>query len=228
MDRTVPSPPELVAPVQGAPVRGDAAKLVWHPVEDATGYHVQVSTDEDFHTLLVDTRLGTVSSAIVQHIRGKDQTLFWRVAAQGVGGQSAYSETGEFLYSHQPAEAPYAGLTAEAGAETGLEGARKDPAPVRRFNTGGGEYLLLVAAVLLSALVVAATFIVFPGLGSDPEPGAQQASADSARVAEQARQNAELNSFTADSAGYTIPIDSAISRLAVPTNEPVVLVDEGQ
>ncbi len=217
MERPVPAAPELVAPVQGAPVRGDAARLVWQGVENATAYHVQVGVDEAFRTLMVDTRLDAGTTAVVvQHLlHGGEGTVFWRVAAVGVGGQGAYSETGEFFASSAPAEAPYAGLTAEAGAETGVHGADRGPAQARHFASGRADFSILVAAMVLSVIIVGVAFIAFPGLaGEERQQIADRDSVSDALQVQQQLMEEQLYRFSADSTGYTIPIDTVIARMA--------------
>lgn len=220
MERTIPEAPELVAPVQGAPVRGGAAKLVWKPVEGATGYHVQAAADEAFARRIVDTRLGDVTSLVVQRIlHGQEGAVYWRVAAIGAGGTGAFSEPAEFISSPAPAEEPHAGLTAESGAETAGQAARHDPSEVRRHGhaTGRAEFGVLVAALILTAIGIGIAFIAFPGLSRTPgaQPDQQQNVADSLRRQQQ-QQAASLQRYQADSTGYAIPIDSAISRMARP------------
>lgn len=76
--------PVLLAPTAETPARGSDVTLRWQPVEGAQGYRVQVAADEDFTTLVVDSRLGPVTSLHVRGIvPGDDGRLFWRVAAKG-------------------------------------------------------------------------------------------------------------------------------------------------
>lgn len=216
MERTVPNPPELVAPVQGAPVRGGSAKLVWKPVEGATGYHVQAAADEGFTRRIVDTHLGDVASLVIHRVlHGQEGQVFWRVAAIGPGGTGAFSEAAEFISSPAPAEEPHAGLTAEAGAETAAQGAREHPTPVQRHDTGRAEFGVLVLAILLTVVAAGIAFIAFPGLDSELAIQSTEEQTVPTSLQQQQREQAEaLNRYQADSTGYTIPIDSAIARMA--------------
>ena len=76
--------PVLLAPDAETPVRGAATTLRWEPVDGARAYHVQVAADADFSTLVVDSRLGAVTSLHVRGLMpGDDGRVYWRVAARG-------------------------------------------------------------------------------------------------------------------------------------------------
>ncbi len=106
-------PPELVAPVYSAPVRGDAARLAWRPVDGARAYDVQVSPDEDFGRLIVDERVEATGLEVRNVLHGKSGSVFWRVASIGSYGAGEFSDTNDFYSDPQVADASYSGLRAE-------------------------------------------------------------------------------------------------------------------
>lgn len=149
-------------------MRGDAAKLVWKPAEAATGYHVQAAAAQDFTERLVDTKVGTVTSLVVRSVlHGGSGTVFWRVASIGPGGRGAFSEAAEFFSSPAPAEGPNAGLTAEAGAETGREGTDHDPSPTHGRRIGSARLGIAIALLFIVLLVLTFVFIFKPIRGGD-------------------------------------------------------------
>ncbi|MCA0269012.1 MAG: hypothetical protein LCH53_07320 [Bacteroidetes bacterium] len=76
--------PVLLAPSTDTPVYGSDVTLRWKTVEGARGYRVQVAADEAFETLVVDSRLGPVTSLHVRALApGDGGRLYWRVAAKG-------------------------------------------------------------------------------------------------------------------------------------------------
>lgn len=191
--------PEPVSPVHGAVVRGVDATLSWRPVEGATGYRVQVASDEAFHMLYVDTRLGPVTTLTVQNLLGdEDGVIWWRVATVTGSVAGPFGKDAEFQLAYP-----------EQRVHTG---ARTASAPI----TGHREFVWLIAAIVASTLGVLAAFIFFPGLDGLPEEVGQ--AQDSTRRALRAQQDTaavRLTRYTArDSTGFTIPIDTAIADVA--------------
>ncbi len=166
--------PELVAPVLSAPVRGDAARLSWQPVEGARAYDVQVSPDEDFGRLIVDERVEATGLEVRNVLHGKRGPVFWRVASVGSYGAGAFSEPTDFYSDPIVADASYAGLRAEAGAQTPAEAASKQPVAETHVDSGKRDYFVLLVAVAVTVVLAIATMLMFEGLdGSiDPDPAA--------------------------------------------------------
>ncbi len=168
--------PELVAPVYSAPVRGDAARLSWQPVDGARAYDVQVSPDEDFGRLIVDERVEATGLEVRNVLHGKSGSVFWRVASVGGYGAGEFSEATDFFSDPQAADASYAGLQTEAGAQTPTDAASKQPNAdtEAHFDSSKREYIILLAVIAVSTALVIATILLFEGLdGSiDPDPAA--------------------------------------------------------
>ena len=88
-----------------------------------------------------------------------------------------------------------------------------------------------MAVLLITALVVGVAVIAYPGV-VDAGADARRTPSDSVAYAlqqEQQQMAAALERYTADTSGYTIPIDSAIARLAQPQTPvlPAGLADTG-
>ncbi len=78
---------EIMIPLNGARISQTSFGLSWYPVPGATQYHVQVSSDDTFSTLIVDETVST-GSLNVNLQPGK---YFWRVQAITDAGQADYS-----------------------------------------------------------------------------------------------------------------------------------------
>lgn len=226
--------PEPLAPVHGAVVRGADAKLTWRGVEGAEGYHVQVAADEAFTKLAVDAPVGAATTLTVQNVLGGASGLvWWRVAARTASGRGAFCKDAEFQLAPAGADAEPSrvGATPEAGSQAGREAAREQGAnSARAGRMGRREYYGLIGATLLTIFGIVVAFVLFPGLEGLPDE--VRAADDSTRNALRAEQDSmtfRLHRFTrADSARYTIPIDSAIAervRLAVPAGAVELLPD---
>jgi hypothetical protein len=166
--------PELVAPVYSAPVRGDAVRLAWRPVEGARAYDVQVSPDEDFARLIVEERVEATGLEVRDVLHGASGSVFWRVASVGPYGASAFGEPTDFYSESARADASYAGLRAEAGAQTPHQAAAKQPASVDTAHSGKRDFIVLLGSVVASTVLVILIVLAFEGLdGSvDEDPDA--------------------------------------------------------
>lgn len=89
--------PVLLSPDADTPVQNAETVLRWQPVEGAAGYRVQVAADPTFETLVVDQRLGPLTSLRVRRLAAGDEgRLYWRVGAKG----------GPFAEASFPVETP--------------------------------------------------------------------------------------------------------------------------
>jgi alpha-tubulin suppressor-like RCC1 family protein len=89
-----PLRPHLLSPFQSAHVTRRVT-LTWNASLTATGYSVQVSSDNVFRTTVVDTTV-TDTSVQLSVILQPSTDYFWRVAAANAGGISGYSAEGSF------------------------------------------------------------------------------------------------------------------------------------
>ncbi len=86
-----PSIPTLVSPFNGATDVPTTLLLSWDGLWGATSYQLQVSTNSDFSSLVVDTIIVGQSCGI-KDIDNKT-IYYWRVKASNAGGTSSYSNT---------------------------------------------------------------------------------------------------------------------------------------
>jgi hypothetical protein len=86
----LPAVPTLAAPANGAAAQPTALSLSWNAVTGANNYNLQVSTNANFSALLVNVKgVGATSYALSG--LANSRTYYWRVAAKGPGGTSAFS-----------------------------------------------------------------------------------------------------------------------------------------
>lgn len=81
----LPAVPVLL-PLNGAVFDKPTADLSWYPAPGATGYRVQVATDEGFATIVRDEAVTDIGLDIEELVPG---SYWWRVQATGDGGLAA-------------------------------------------------------------------------------------------------------------------------------------------
>lgn len=91
------------APVPTSPVDGtiyidELPVLTWTSVRYSTEYWVQVSTDEDFTTIVIDAEVSTTSYSIDQGLE-ENATFYWRVAGNDDDGWTEWSTVRTFFIS---------------------------------------------------------------------------------------------------------------------------------
>ncbi|MBI3005411.1 MAG: fibronectin type III domain-containing protein [Ignavibacteriales bacterium] len=94
---TIPLPPPvptLVSPANGATNLDTAVTLQWNVAAGATLYHLQVSSNSGFSSLVLDDSSITQTSRTVQLFH--NTTYYWRVRAKNSGGSSAFSASWNF------------------------------------------------------------------------------------------------------------------------------------
>ena len=99
-------PPTLMSPAQGSGDEEQVITLQWGTSEGATSYHIQLADDEAFTSPVVDST-DYVDTSLMTPELAYATTYFWRVRAQNVGGQSAWS--GASSFTTEPA-APVEGV----------------------------------------------------------------------------------------------------------------------
>ena len=89
-----PQPPLLSYPV-GLDDVAQNPLFTWYPSDEATSYHLQVSTKSTFTSTIVDT---TVSDTLFQsEILGAGKVIYWHVSAINEYGESDYSDLAAFV-----------------------------------------------------------------------------------------------------------------------------------
>jgi Leucine-rich repeat (LRR) protein len=87
-------PPVLSSPSDGSIDKPFALDLEWNSAEYADSYDVQMSTEEDFSTTIVDENL-TETSYSVSGL-SEITTYYWRVRGQNAGGPGEWSDAWSF------------------------------------------------------------------------------------------------------------------------------------
>lgn len=95
------APPMLRLPSNHATGQQSAGLLTWLPVPGATMYRIQLSTQNDFATTIIDRPDVTLPSAPFQDLN-PNTTYYWRARAIGDGGPGPWSETWEFTIAANP------------------------------------------------------------------------------------------------------------------------------
>ncbi|MFZ1081357.1 MAG: T9SS type A sorting domain-containing protein, partial [Candidatus Kryptoniota bacterium] len=90
----IPAPPALVSPIgtTGQPRR---ATLRWNPSTNASKYHLQISSDSAFSTVVFDTTMVDTSMKLSGPLAAT-MKYYWHVSAIDTGGTGNYSTTANF------------------------------------------------------------------------------------------------------------------------------------
>ncbi len=91
----LPEVPVLSSPADNAANVATSLTLVWNPSGGATSYEVQVSTQSNFSTTVVDESGLSATSLQVSGL-AHETTYFWRVNATNTAGTSDWSTTRQF------------------------------------------------------------------------------------------------------------------------------------
>jgi len=95
----IPASPALLLPGDEAKDQPISPELKWKSVSEAVNYKLQVSTNADFTSLIID--LSEISDTVYP-VTGltNGTTYYWRVSAINAGGTGDWSEEWEFTTSH--------------------------------------------------------------------------------------------------------------------------------
>ncbi len=97
-DAEPPGPSTPVSPDDSARVTGTSVQLLWDVVLTASGYEVQVSSDPQFASLLLDT-LGLTKSTFPFPSPSEPGKYFWRARAWNTKGTGPWTQTRSFSVS---------------------------------------------------------------------------------------------------------------------------------
>ncbi|MFN0158979.1 MAG: M14 family zinc carboxypeptidase [Bacteroidota bacterium] len=92
---TIPVAPILVAPGDGAVDQPLTVNAAWNVVPGAATYHIQVSTDSLFVSIVVNDSTLSVTGKSLAGLSPSNQ-YYWRVRAKNAAGIGVYSETWTF------------------------------------------------------------------------------------------------------------------------------------
>ncbi len=90
----IPSRPHLISPFGTVNVPRNAT-LVWDSSAQATSYRLQISNDNTFATVALDTTVAD-TSVVLSTILVANTVYYWHVSASNIGGASVYSVVGSF------------------------------------------------------------------------------------------------------------------------------------
>ncbi len=91
-----PAAPLLLSPPNNSTGNSRTPILDWNNSPGATSYRVQVSTDPNFTTTLINQVTGSTSQYQVVTALAYNTTYYWRVNATNAGGNSPWSTTWQF------------------------------------------------------------------------------------------------------------------------------------
>ncbi len=106
-----PSVPVLSSPAKGAVNQSSSLFLNWKAVPFAVYYHLQISTDSNFSSSLIDNNsIANVEGQLIQNSQAFGLTnntkYYWRVAGNNIDGESAFSAVWDFTTIIAPPIAP--------------------------------------------------------------------------------------------------------------------------
>ncbi|XWN38427.1 MAG: T9SS type A sorting domain-containing protein [Balneola sp.] len=100
----IPNTPVLISPVDGANDLEVQEQFTWSIVESAEEYNIQISENNAFSTILIDSALSD-TSIIIESFE-YENTYYWRVSARNTAGESEYSVIHSFTIKEAPESAP--------------------------------------------------------------------------------------------------------------------------
>ena len=137
-----PAPPVLATPLNGATGVATNPTLTWNASATATSYHLQVSSDAGFVTIVSDQNNLTTTSAAVSGLAGNTQ-YFWHVNAANSAGASAYSSPFNFTTTAPPPPPAPPVLATPANGATGVS---TSPTLTWNASTGAASYHVQVSS----------------------------------------------------------------------------------
>ena len=100
------SPPTLSSPANGAVDQPLNLTLAWNIVSNADSYHLQLSTNSSFNTLVADDSNLTQTTYPLSRPLGANQTYYWRVSAENTSTNSSWSNVWSFTTSSNSLASP--------------------------------------------------------------------------------------------------------------------------
>ena len=110
------NPPVLISPTNEETVKSGSFSFQWNPVYGASENQIQVSTDTNFTSTVIDETVTTTYHTPTTTLSAG--TYYWRLRTEdSYGNQSAWSEVRSFIVATEPGVAPSApiGVTPTTG-----------------------------------------------------------------------------------------------------------------
>jgi hypothetical protein len=162
--RRAPAP---IRPLNGALLDGSDLRLEWEAVPGATGYRVQIATDEAFGDLHFNDAVGASTTlTLFETFPPNHARHYWRAAAQVDGAWTAMGPAGSFVAG---SEADYERRLADATVVA--QPPRPEVPPAPPIPADAPPYLreststALAAVVILTILVGLLMIALIPVLG---------------------------------------------------------------
>ena len=164
--RTSSDVPRPLAPLDGAVVDASAVPFSWRGVPGATGYRLQVASSPDFTGDVLDVDAGeTTALTLYGALPVRDTEFVWRIRAEGIAGEAAWSGYGRFVASHDDAVEAYQNEQDHTRAEAAKEAARRREAAEANLDliphyerdesvTTAGEASTLILMMITFALTI--------------------------------------------------------------------------
>lgn len=136
----VPVIPVLLQPENGETNVPFSPEFVWQPFLNATGYHLQVSTDEEFSNIIIDEPNLTEASFLSSGLNFETQ-YWWRVLAFNPLISTPWSEVWTFT----------TGNSIIVGNGTSFNSTNTYPAPYGNAFSGSRQQFLILADEIIEA-----------------------------------------------------------------------------
>ncbi|MGQ9604224.1 MAG: S8 family serine peptidase [bacterium] len=139
---TIPNPPTLVSPANGATNVSIPVTLTWNASSGATSYNVQVSTNSSF-TSLVYNQTGITSTSTTVSNLSEGTLYYWRVSATNSAGTSAWSSVWSFTTASGTGTPPPAPTL--VSPSNGATGVSRTPTLTWNASPGATSYRVQVS-----------------------------------------------------------------------------------
>ena len=143
-----PAAPTLATPANGATGIQINPTLTWNGSTSAATYRLQVATDSDFVSVVLDDATLTATQRAIGPLISNTK-YYWHVSASNVGGASAYSATWNFTAVIPPPAAPTLATPANGATAVTI-----NPTLTWNASTGATTYKLQLATDSLFTSIV--------------------------------------------------------------------------
>ncbi len=164
----VDAPPVPIYPIHGDVVDTDAPAFTWEAVPEASGYRVQVASDEGFDDIIIDLTVDqTTSLTLFGRLPDEAVSRHWRVCALFPNDtEGPWSESVQFETDPEAAaDTDFASEGDVAGTEEdespSVERSPVAAGPARTSQTSGAMALAFIAVLLVSFLLTLLLIVAF-------------------------------------------------------------------